>query len=570
MSALDKVIKAAKKAGPFYSKLDEAFEALTRGKGTGQEFLTELTKQPGVKKAEIADRRLAEALGKQPKMTKQEAAAILKKNPPPKIEETTNRFVDELDEEDALDKLARYHYAEDYASLQRDEKDEILQELIDNMNIGEPAYADWATPGGEDYREILLRLPKKEKQETQEWFDPVTRPQSYYSSHWDEPNVLAHARVSDFYSPDRKRYLLIDEIQSDWHQAGRKHGYVDPKKRQDILNSMEQARQAHRDFLESMKQKYGNPNDGLQYVKSMLPEEREMARKLANEPERIRQEMSSSQDQVPDAPFKKNWHELAMKRLLNYAADNHYHGVAILPGEQQAARYSLSKQIDELHYNPDTHRLVAKNQGRQLIDERSVPPNRLADFIGNEAAQKIMEQEPSINGLRSLSGQELVVGGEGMKGFYDKILPDYLNSLGKPYGAEVRPGVLAKPDYHVIKNNAAKHFGEGSEAYNQALKNAGIDVHLFDLPPELSGEIRAKGLPLYQQIGIPAGAAGTQMDLGEEPGYAAGGPIEDPDSFDPDMSDGGKIIPAQPYKKGGKVRFSNNPDTMRLELLTRK
>ena len=36
-----------------------------------------------------------------------------------------------------------------------------------------------------------------------------------------------------------------------------------------------------------------------------------------------------------------------------------------------------------------------------------------------------------------LGGVDLKVGGEGMKGFYDKIIPDAANKLGKQWGAKV-------------------------------------------------------------------------------------------------------------------------------------
>jgi hypothetical protein len=44
-------------------------------------------------------------------------------------------------------------------------------------------------------------------------------------------------------------------------------------------------------------------------------------------------------------------------------------------------------------------------------------------------------------------------------------------------------------------------------------------------------------------------------------GYADGGEVTIPD-----MTDGGKVIDGGEFKKGGKVRISDNPDTMRLEL----
>jgi hypothetical protein len=42
----------------------------------------------------------------------------------------------------------------------------------------------------------------------------------YRSSHWNEPNVLAHLRISDQIT-DGKKTLLVDEAQSDLHQAAR-------------------------------------------------------------------------------------------------------------------------------------------------------------------------------------------------------------------------------------------------------------------------------------------------------------------------------------------------------------
>ena len=46
-----------------------------------------------------------------------------------------------------------------------------------------------------------------------------------------------------------------------------------------------------------------------------------------------------------------------------------------------------------------------------------------------------------------LSGLDLELGGEGMKGFYDKIIPDYLNTFGKQYGAQVETFVVPSKRY---------------------------------------------------------------------------------------------------------------------------
>src|SRR5690606_6877328 len=59
------------------------------------------------------------------------------------------------------------------------------------------------------------------------------RAKSYRSPHFDQPNVLAHVRFNERTDVDGKRVLFIEEIQSDWHQAGRKRGYKDGSERRD-------------------------------------------------------------------------------------------------------------------------------------------------------------------------------------------------------------------------------------------------------------------------------------------------------------------------------------------------
>jgi hypothetical protein len=62
-------------------------------------------------------------------------------------------------------------------------------------------------------------------------------------------------------------------------------------------------------------------------------------------------------ERVPDAPFKKDWQELVLKRLVDDAARNGYHKVVITPGAEQVRRYEkagtpegegLAKWYDEI------------------------------------------------------------------------------------------------------------------------------------------------------------------------------------------------------------------------------
>jgi DNA repair protein RadC/GNAT superfamily N-acetyltransferase len=59
--------------------------------------------------------------------------------------------------------------------------------------------------------------------------DPDIRGGELFSnSHWDEDNVLVHVRFTERVGRDGKVDLYLEEIQSDWHQKGRKSNYRVP------------------------------------------------------------------------------------------------------------------------------------------------------------------------------------------------------------------------------------------------------------------------------------------------------------------------------------------------------
>lgn len=75
---------------------------------------------------------------------------------------------------------------------------------------GPAQFANYKLPGADDsYREILLTLPN------------IDGP----STHWDEPNVVAHARITTRTDATGAKVLFLEEVQSDWHQKGRDEGY---------------------------------------------------------------------------------------------------------------------------------------------------------------------------------------------------------------------------------------------------------------------------------------------------------------------------------------------------------
>jgi len=522
-------LSAVKKTAPFYSAVDEALAAIKRPKGTGAEFFTELTKQAGVKKAELADRKLEQAFKAKGKMTKEEAQQVLKNNPPPKLKEKVYDESTAIDEDDLREMVSQEMFGKPYSQIRfgSPQHRQISDEVYTRMDMDNgTTYGKYKTPNGENYREILLKLPS-ERPYAGNYSDPAkydadlraynaSGKSDYQSSHFkDDANVLAHMRVQDRKGPNGEKILHVEEIQSDWHQEGRKKGYRPQGQPQRLKGEPYKMD----DGSYGVKWEDGSVND--------LGWGRDHAERLAAE--------GKLTDLVPDAPFKKNWHELAMKRLLNYAADNGYDSIAITPGAEQAKRYDLSKQVDELLYkqNPDgTYQLSAQAQGRGNMMGEAIPADKLENYVGKEVAQKIIGGEgkttevagkynpqsmtSSKDYMQSLSGIDLQVGGEGMKGFYDKILPDYLNAFGKPYGAQV--GQIQAP---------IKHELEGLRRMAGMAEDPPLTLHNFPITPEMRESIKQKGLPLYQQIGIPTAGAGaaSQMPEQEEPQYGPGGAI---------------------------------------------
>lgn len=580
-------VKAAKKTAPFYSAVDEALSNLKRPKGTGMEFLTEVLKQPGVKKAEIADRKLEQAFKAKGKMTKEEAQQVLADNPPPKLQERVLEDLSDSERQEMLeDSMARYGY-DNY----REVPSSRMREFQEEIDSGAVKYneSDYKTQGGSNYREILLKLPQSytekdfhrllmlEAEQRRGDLTPAqikemaelqakkqTAASNYQSGHWDDANVLAHMRVQDrmiaqpsqkgfyvvnktsgrqsemFDTPEQlqayvetlpesirnnvtmaqgerkvppSKVLQVEEIQSDWHQAGRKKGYnkIDPLAEE----------------YQALEKKIFGGNGNY------TPEEEKRFYDLQE-----RGYENKAPTGVPDAPFKKNWHELAMKRLLNYAADKGYDGIAITPGAEHFKRYGSEridwKKGDDGWIVGAKEQTGGRHEGRDLEEiarDRGILLERSGDQVKSKEdlhriVNTVLNRENNPEQVNKLTNRiwdrmqtepegTSLPRKEGMEGFYDQILPNYLNTFGKPYGAQV--GQIQAP---------IKHELEGLRRMAGMAEDPPLTLHNFPITPEMRESIKQKGLPLYQQVGIPtagAGAASQALQPEEETGLATGG-----------------------------------------------
>lgn len=260
----------------------------------------------------------------------------------------------------------------------------------------------------------------------------------------------------------RRRVLFIDEIQSKRHQEGREKGYANPHLFYDaVIGTYEERTLASGRRIESAPitsstgdviGRMNRTGDGWYYGElangwetSAMPSEAAILNQLG---------ILNNRGVLP-APFEKNWHELAMKRMLRLAAEEGYDYVAWTTGEQQAERYNLSSSIRYITVNDVEEgkpgvkmaTIVPEGMGSSLyfsMDEEGnvvdyFGPNsydgtkKLQDVVGKELAVRIMSSE---NGT-VIDGDGLSVGGNGMKGFYDDILPRFMNKYGKKWGVKV-------------------------------------------------------------------------------------------------------------------------------------
>jgi hypothetical protein len=326
---------------------------------------------------------------------------------------------------------------------------------------------------------------------------------------------------------DGKKLLHVEEIQSDWHQQGRKEGYKDSAKAEQ--------HKALEDRIQKLRDDFANDRAPENQIRAEMISLRRQQEALGNTDNRMA---------VPDAPFKKSWHEMAMKHILSHAAKNGYDGVVITPGQEQADRYDLSRHIDRIDYSQNENGTInfsgVKN-GKEVMSQENMQPDALHQMVGKDLAAKMINDEGSAlaqpadrwepedsaaPAFKSLSGVDLKIGGEGMKGFYDKIVPDYLNKLGKPHGAQVTKMEIKTP-----KADQPASGGEMAEALKMPWeefashpdrpqlekkfwdmqRNATTPLHYFPITDSLRQQIKNEGLPQYQMGGIINKAEGGNV-----------------------------------------------------------
>lgn len=505
---------------PFFSNAERAVENIKQQKATPEQWLAMIKKDGGLKAGEDKWMGLSDWLNEQKEkgvktLTKDEVLAFIRENQIEIEEVEYKEFGDDYTEGDLIDDVAKslakeygwgfsdefveafdisvnYYYNRITVRISDDEKALALfnESTNDNLELdGDDRIRrsdarrveDWAKKLVEQSSKRKVPLPMRLSYTTegldnkQEIAFVVPDIESW--NHGDEIHfgdagdgrAVAWARFGETTDEDGNRVLVIDEVQSKRHDEGRAKGYSKHTKREEF-----------RRLVDEMYDKYG----ANFHVKMTRDEEIEFDR-LTNE--RIREDENNN-SAVPDAPFDKNYHELVMKRMLRYAAENGFDKVAWTKGAQQAERYGLSNTVSSIEYKPlsNGHYSVTAygTNGYPIGNIPSVynSEQEIADVFGKEMAVKIakgseeakqnlaehvearkavrskMEEvaEDSAeydtlleeyakhdnaimeaNSVRIIEGEELVIGGDGMKGFYDEMIPRFMNKYTKKWNTKV-------------------------------------------------------------------------------------------------------------------------------------
>ena len=206
---------------------------------------------------------------------------------------------------------------------------EYAEEMADKLKDDGTKWSTYTIEGGNNYRELLFKVPGS------------TYSNGAMTAHWgnDAQGILAHARVQDIVE-DGKLMLFIEEIQSDWHNAGQKQGYFSEGDKVTVKNTelrhengwynlYHDGKGLHQSVSETfLKQRFAN---GIT--------EEEIHEGLVDEYNRAI-EHSGKGWKAPDAPFKGNYHEYVLKRLIRMAAEEGYDSIGWTTADIQSGRWS--------------------------------------------------------------------------------------------------------------------------------------------------------------------------------------------------------------------------------------
>lgn len=326
---------------PYYSALLRAVEEKMPNEASGEQWIASLNQIPGVKRNEVEDTGVESFIRSKPgKVSKTDVIEYLEEN-----------------------------------SL----------ELVEQFNVKGRDAVDWdrfISPGPiNGYVEFKAMLPHKVGEE------------AFRSEHWDEPNVLGHARGTWRLGKAGEKVFQIEEIQSDWAQEVRRLGTFTPEQIERlrqirealprVAESYQRATDLNRRARERFAAMQRPTQDVFALANRTVEQTNALVRRTGAEYQALRNEQSSirrgpdGRGLQPPVPTKSEPVDLILRRMYKYAADHGAQKVSWVNGDMAAAwatgaagdlsmvadrtRAGLQKYYDEIV--PSKLKKIAKQYG---------------------------------------------------------------------------------------------------------------------------------------------------------------------------------------------------------------
>jgi hypothetical protein len=471
----------------------------------------------------------------------------------------------------------------DYASA----KQEYQLYTKQARKMEKPKFDKYNIPGGTNPREIYLTLPGSEGDvlsaqeiarlnelgrkrigssldglsppEQSEYFSLIDRrekagsrftvPGSHSVSPEADKNRVAHIFLDDRTDAQGNKVLFVQEMQSDWAKTGRDKGFVTKQGELPVgWGTFQDKKSGDWYVVDKTKTQVG--------VYAPTKEEAIFSATVG------------SNKGIPSAPFvtsTEDWVNLSLKRVINEAVENGYDKVAFISGQQAAAKYQLSTVLKGIEVSPlDTTYLTYDKQSIPFPSPRQVSPGSrvvelkqkgggiielyvnkegtievvandqfrqlagkpLSEVVGKEMSEKIMATELKDKDSTQFTVKDMEVGGEGMKGFYDNVLPKTANKLLEKLGSKIEPVVMEKEVPSRLHNNAssfldwmgtnhpgtsrsdaAREWAQGMDGYITPFVKEYYEATKpmeqlgFKITPEMIELVKTKGLPQFAKGG---------------------------------------------------------------------
>ena len=351
-----------------------------------------------------------------------------------------------------------------------DAKDWIERNSIP-LNVGSK-YSSYTLPGGENYREILLTMPMRQKS----WDDAIS--QAKQDNDIEVAQLLKRAK---FMSASKGRDLTLSNNTGNILNGARQamssekdEGDTQGNFTFEALDRAKKYINIYDEFKNNFRSNHWDEpnvighgrvddrdNGKTLHVAEIQPDITQEIRKLTK---KVNDGTATESDKEMLAFLKTitPYHTVAsasmaiFKRILRYAVENGYERVTWDTGQTQIDRYDLSKHLDSIEVTPDGKFkdivLVPQSGGDIAFSVRedgtvydvsgtkqqggAWEGKPLSEVIGKDMAEKIM----AVTKADTFTGDDLKTDAPGMRRFYDKIMRDEVNRYVKKWGAKVEAG----------------------------------------------------------------------------------------------------------------------------------